>query len=131
MRFNSAWGMDPANIVSQERDSIISFPILRTKPKAARMRPEPALTRATPILSNSAIGGQAGLARMLRGASTAFNRGMAAFLQDARANHVPGVGEKEQSRTVVQLSELLGLLGLLSNVHRNLREERDDSGTRA
>src|SRR2546429_5832065 len=56
--------MDPANIVSQERDSNISFPILRTRPKAARMTPEPALTRATPIFSNSAIAGQAGFARM-------------------------------------------------------------------
>src|SRR5438034_6069566 len=42
---------------------------------------------------------------------------MPTFFQNACAHHVPRVREHQHSRTVMQFSELLGFLGLRSNVH--------------
>src|SRR5467141_292528 len=45
------------------------------------------------------------------------------LFQNPRAGHVPRIGEHENSRSVMQFPELLGLLGLHSHVHRGTSAE--------
>src|SRR6266704_3353579 len=117
--------MAPANNVSHERDSSISFPIRRTTLSAARMTAEPALTRATPIFSSSGRLGHCGVMRIFNGAATAFtNLAIVSRLltpgaktQSAPASRYARNRSTVRSRRVA--SSPLGITGHVFQVHSN------------